>query len=451
MAIAEPLILIARATQGTEWDGDLYLVGGAVRDELLGKPVEADYDLVTTGDAPRLARYLWKERASEIPPVTYERFGTAMVRVAGEQVELVTARRESYDADSRKPRVERATLREDAERRDFTANTLMRRITDGELIDPLGVGLDDLRARVLRTPLDPLTTFADDPLRMLRAVRFRWKLDFTPAAGLYEAIREARERLRIVSPERIRDELVKMLSSATAADALDDLRDLDLIEIFAPLLLPMVRCEQGDWHDADVWHHTLRVVRNVGPGDLELTLAALLHDIGKPATRQIVDGHIRFFGHERAGAEIAREVLNHLRFSGKEIDRVVKLVRNHMRLGSGEFTESAARRLLRDMGEDTDRLVALVDADANALKPGVRALDLRQIRATLARVRAATPADTLKSPLDGREIAAFLGLAPGPELGRYKDALQEAVLEGSLAPDSKEGAYALLGTLSYTV
>ncbi|RYG36631.1 HD domain-containing protein [bacterium] len=450
MVQASPLVRIARATAGTEWEGDLYLVGGAVRDDLLGKEVEADYDLVTTGDAPALARFLWKQRVSEIPPVTYERFGTAMVRVEGTQVELVTARKESYDPGSRKPKVERATLREDAERRDFTANTLMRRITDGELIDSLGMGLIDLQAGILRTPLDPQATFADDPLRMLRAVRFRWKLGFTPAPGLYEAIRTARERLRIVSPERIRDEVVKMLGGKPepVVGALRDLMDLGLIEIFAPALVPMVGCEQGDWHDSDVWDHTLRVVANAGSGDLELTLAALLHDVGKPATRTIHEGHVRFFGHEKVGAEMTREILRDLRFPQRDIEKVAGLVRNHMRLGSGPFTEAAARRLIRDMGDDTDRLLHLVDADANALRAGVRALELGPIRETVDRVRAATPADRLESPLDGREIAARLGIAPGPEVGRYKTALQEAVLEGRLLPGDKERALELLAELA---
>ncbi|RYG47195.1 HD domain-containing protein, partial [bacterium] len=303
----------------------------------------------------------------------------------------------------------------------------------------------------LRTPLNPQATFADDPLRMLRAIRFRWKLGFTPAEGLYETIRTSRERLRIVSPERIRDEVVKMLSANSAESkigALRDLMNLGLIEIFAPALMPMVGCEQGDWHDSDVWDHTLRVVGNVGAGDLELTLAALLHDVGKPATRTIHEGHVRFFGHEKVGAEMTREILRDLRFSMREIDRVVKLVRNHMRLGSGPFTDAAARRLIRDMDEDTDRLLSLVDADANALREGVRALDLVPIRETVMRVREATPAERLESPLDGREIAEWLGIVPGPEVGRYKTALQEAVLEGRLAPGDKEGATRLLAELA---
>jgi poly(A) polymerase len=177
---------ILEAVRETAYEEDLYLVGGAVRDELLGLRPQADIDLVTTGPVEPLVELL--KPISSIAPVVYERFGTAMLRIDQTPVELVQARRESYEGGSRKPQVEPATLLDDALRRDFTANALMRRLSDGELIDPTGRGLDDLRAKVLRTPLEPGETFCDDPLRMLRAVRFRWKLGFEPAPGLYEAI-----------------------------------------------------------------------------------------------------------------------------------------------------------------------------------------------------------------------------------------------------------------------
>jgi len=301
--IPAPLAPIREATRGTPYEGDLFLVGGAVRDALLGLPPKADYDLVTRGSAPELARFLWSQGVSSIAPVTYERFGTAMVRVDDVDIELVTARRESYDAESRKPTVEPASYEEDALRRDFTVNTLMQGLHDGELRDPLGSGLDDLRSGTLRTPLDPVATFRDDPLRMLRAVRFRWKLHFMPAPGLYEAIRQERERLRIVSMERIRDEIVKMLRASTGPEALRDLLDLGLIETIAPELLPMVGAPGGGSHHLDVWEHSLLVIRNVGTDDLNLTLAALLHDVGKPETVSIDEqGRHRFFAHESVGA-----------------------------------------------------------------------------------------------------------------------------------------------------
>jgi len=437
---------IRSATLGTPFENELWLVGGAVRDEELGLAHNADFDLVTRRDSGALARLLHEKGLSQIGPVTYERFGTAMVRVADTDIEIVTARRESYDEDSRKPTVEPASYEEDARRRDFTVNTLMRSLHTWELWDPLGLGLDDLRDKVLRTPLDPVTTFHDDPLRMLRAVRFRWKLRFDPAPGLYDAIRQAKERLRIISMERIRDELLKMLALPAAADCFRDLLDLGLLEIFAPEFLPMVGCTQGKYHHLDVWNHSLLVLQNAGLGDPVLSLAALLHDVGKPPTRTIdADGNIRFFGHEAVGASMARELLRRLKFPQKEVDEVALLVRNHMRLGSSpEFTPSAARRLIRDLDGDLERLLQLVEADANGLKAGVKVMNLDPIRQRISEVGQATPRKTLESPLSGEEIMAIANVAPGPEVGRLKNLLTEMVLEGELAPDDKLNAEAFI-------
>jgi poly(A) polymerase len=433
---------IKDATIGTPFEGDLFVVGGAVRDELLGIPHEADFDLVTTGSAPELARYLFEKGASAIAPVTYERFGTAMVQVEGIQIELVTARRESYDETSRKPSVEPATLQEDALRRDFTVNTLMRGIHDRNLRDPLGKGLRDLEEKLLRTPLDPVATFRDDPLRMLRAVRFRWKLGFAPADGLYEAIRQTRERLKIISSERIRDEFVKMLGLPSAPEAMQDLMDLGLFEIFIPEFLPMVGCEQGKYHHLDVWKHTLLVLKNAGSKDLVLSLAALFHDVAKPPTRFLdEEGNTRFFGHEHVGERMTKEILKRLKFPQKEVDEVALLVRNHMRLGSSPtFSSSAARRLLRDMDGEVERLLELVEADANGLKAGIRVLDLTPIRAKLATISYETPVATLDSPLSGEEIMELTSLPPGREIGRIKKLLTEKVLDGELAPEDKTSA-----------
>lgn len=434
------------AIEGTKFEGDLYLVGGAVRDELLGLSHDNDFDLVTRGSAAELADLLYEKGASSITPVTYDRFGTAMVRVEGIEVELVTARRESYDSKSRKPTVEPATYTEDALRRDFTANTLMRNIGTGEVVDPLGSGLADLEARILRTPCDPDATFIDDPLRMLRAVRFRWKLGFEPAEGLYASIQRNVDRLKIISWERIRDELMKMLDHPTGPEALSDLMSLGLFQVIAPELVAMVDCEQGRYHHLDVWNHTLLVMKNAGASDRTLTLAALFHDIGKPPTRSIDEqGNTRFFGHESVGATLTDEVLRRWKLPQREIDPVVRLVKNHMRLGHAPiFTASAARRILRDLGEDLDRLLELVDADCRALKPGVRIMDLSEIRVRLQEVQTATPHHVLESPLSGIEIMSLTGLPAGREIGRLKQLLTEKVLEGILRPDDKSTATNLI-------
>lgn len=442
----ETLEAIRQVTQGTSWEGGLWLVGGWVRDELLGRPASPDVDLVLEGDAGEVARHLENAGLTEGQPVLYRRFGTAMVRIGGTTVEFVQARRESYAPDSRKPEVEPAHLIDDARRRDFTANALMRNLHTGELIDLLGMGLSDLRARILRTPQDPAATFSDDPLRMLRAVRFRHQLGFSFAPGLTEAIREQASRLDVISAERIQIEFVKMLHLPTADEALAELVDLGLMERFAPEIVAMRSVEQGRYHHLDVLGHTLVVVRMTPKEDLVLVLAALLHDIGKPATRTVdSEGATRFFGHETVGAEIAGEVLRRLRFGNEVIEAVTLLVRNHMRLGSAPtFTDTAARRLLRDLGDHWPRLIALVDADTKGLKAGVKTIDVAAIAAQVERVSHATPPNRIESPLSGREIMDQFGLVPGPAIGQAKAWLQERVIEGELAPDDREQARLLL-------
>lgn len=443
------LTAIAQCTQGTAFEGDLFLVGGAVRDELMGEKPGNDFDLVTQGSSAELAGLLHRSGCSTIAPVTYERFGTAMVRVEGVDIEIVTARRESYDESSRKPSVEPASYYEDALRRDFTINTLQRSIHSGEMKDPTGLGLPDLQAKVLRTPLDPEATFFDDPLRMLRAIRFRWRLGFELAEGLADAIVRQSERLQIISAERVRDEFLKILSHPTASLALEDLMQLNLIAQFAPELLPMVGCEQGRFHHLDVWDHTRLVVKNLNSRDPLLALSALLHDIGKPPTRFVDEaGNTRFFGHEAVGAEMARELLRRLKLPQRDVDAVVRLVRNHMRLGSSPtFTPTAARRLIRDLGEQVEPLLRLVEADASSLHPGVRVMDLQPIRQQIEEVSKATPRERLDSPLTGQEIIELTGFGPGQEIGRIKKVLTEAVLDGRLQPGDKETAAQMVHSL----
>ena len=441
------LDLIRDRTRGTSFDGNLFLVGGAVRDSLLGVSPKTDFDLVTTGDALKLAEDL--AELSIHLPVVYARFGTARLTIAGAEIELVTARKESYDSESRKPNVEPATLLEDAQRRDFTINTLLQGLHSGEILDPLGTGRSDLELRILRTPLDPDITFHDDPLRMLRAVRFRWRLGFEFAPGLAAKTTANASRLAIVSYERIRDEVLKMLDHLSAPDAIGELMDLGILDQIAPELRPMVDLEQGKFHHLDVWRHSLLVLRNIGPGDRLLQLAGLLHDIGKPPTRRIdEDGNTRFFSHESVGAEMASALLERWKFSGSEVEVVTQLVRNHMRLGSSpQFSPSAARRLIRDLNDNLERLLVLVEADAGALKNGVRVIDLAAIRGQIAKVQELTPRETLRSPLSGEEIMELTWLSAGVEVGRLKSALMELVIEGELDPNDKTSAIHHLRTL----
>lgn len=426
---------------GTEYERQVWLVGGAVRDELLGLPSTSDVDLVTELDALKLAQDV-AEKANCAPPDVYPRFGTAMVRLGTLNVEFVTARKESYSPESRKPEVETASLTDDALRRDFTVNSLMKNLHSGELIDHTGMGLADLKSRILRTPLEPEQTFFDDPLRMLRAVRFRWKLGFEYAPDLKSALSAQVERLKSISWERIHDEFEKCILGPNPTGALNDLHEFRLLEQFAPELAAMKGVEQGKYHESDVWGHTMRVIENAAEADLVLRLSCLFHDIGKPPTRTIdTNGDIRFFSHETVGADMAADILDRLKFGRLTVLRVKRLVKNHMRFGSAsKFSDSAARRVIREMEDDLDLLLKLVEADASALKAGVRVFDLGEVKATLARVRLATPAQRLASPLTGEEIMELLGASPGPIIGEAQKHLLELVLDGALIPDDKESA-----------
>ncbi|MBS1706806.1 MAG: HD domain-containing protein [Armatimonadetes bacterium] len=437
-----PLEVLREATRGSQYENQLWLVGGVVRDELLFGTSPKDYDLTLEGDALACAQFLFERGVSSISPVVYPRFGTAMLQVLGEPVELASARAESYAEDSRKPDTRPATLFEDARRRDFTVNALMRNLHTGELFDPLETGLDDLKAEVLRTPLDPDTTFFDDPLRMLRAVRFKHKLHFSFVEGIEPSIRRNAMRLKVISPERITEELMKMLALPNADEALRDLQELGLTAEFMPEMDAMVGVNQGDWHHLDVFGHTLAVVKSCPPDRPDLKLAALFHDIGKPPTRFVDDqGRIRFFGHEAVGASIAGRVLQRLHFANRDIDFVQLLVKNHMRIGSAEkWSATAIRRLIRDMGGRIDDLLLLCEADQNGQKATAPKLDFRNIREQVDSVRQVTPKEALESPLSGNQIMEVLNIETGPEVGNAKTYLTELVLEGELAPDDEDGA-----------
>lgn len=440
------LSAIRGAIQGGPFEGNVWLVGGSVRDALLGVPASSDVDLVTERSSEELATLLFEKGVSSMPPVVYPRFGTARVQVEGTAVEIVTARRESYRTGSRKPKVEPATLKEDALRRDFTVNALLRNLDSGELFDPLETGLKDLESRLLRTPLEPSATFAEDPLRMLRAVRFRWQLGFQPAPGLYEAIAAQAESLRTISAERINEEFTKMLALEEADGCLQDLLDTGLLGVFAPELAALEGLEQGPFHDRDAWKHTLAVVRGVPKEDLVLRLAALFHDVAKPLTQTVEsDGRIRFLGHERVGASLAEKVLRRLKYSNDVVREVGLLVRHHMRPGAAhKWSKPAVRRLMRDLGESLGRLLELAKADREAHAPGADVSSLALLEAQLRKVQVETPLETLQSPLTGSDLQELLGIGPGIEVGKWKRRLVREVIEGRIAPGDQGAARAFV-------
>jgi poly(A) polymerase len=416
-----------------------WVVGGYVRDKLLGRPHPNPDVVVEDGDALKLAER-FAELAHAGPPVTFERYGTAQVSLPGHLVEFVTARAESYAPESRKPDVRPATLEEDLRRRDFTINTLLMDL-DGRIQDPLG-GRKDLEARVLRTPTDPLRTFTDDPLRMLRAVRFAAELGFELAPDVLPAMRQMRSRLAppVISVERTADEVCRMLTSERPRLALELLDAGQLLEVILPEVAACKGVKQTGYHTHDVYGHTLLTVERV-PADLIARLAALFHDVGKPSTAT-PDG--AFTGHEVVGAALAKSALDRLRFSQKEIEAVVLLVRLHLRpvYYRSEWSDGAVRRLARDAGDQLDRLMALARADvAASAYPEPEKLD--ELQARLEAVRHERPS-RLAPVVTGEDVMRVRGIDPGPDVGRIKQRLQELVIDGEVAPTRE----AVLGFLA---
>ncbi len=415
--------ILRRATKASVYEGRLYLVGGIVRDKLLHKPPEEDIDIVLEGDAAELAAFLHDKKAAGSRPVIFARFGTAMIMVAGKQVELVGARVESYDAASRKPSTSPGTLLDDVLRRDFTINTLLENLHTGEILDLTGQAMSDLRDKIIRTPRKPLETFDDDPLRMLRAVRFAARLGFTIHPETRLALCDRAPRLGIVSGERIREEFVKILMTPRAAQAIESLRETGLLDIFAPEIVAMYGVGQNVYHIYDVWTHTMKVLEAIPiERGIALRLAALTHDIGKPRTRSVDETGVHFYSHQAVGAEMSRRLMRRLKFSSSEIDEVAYLVSMHLRVGeySRQWSDTGVRRLIRDTGERLEDLIVLTRADKAASNPAMPSVDLGALRVHIDKVREKLAGRKIASPLDGKEIIESAGHCSGAASGPNK-------------------------------
>ena len=453
---------LRRTTEGSRYEGKLYLVGGAVRDNYLHRERKAlseqarqeprtpdeDIDIVLEGDAGELASFLHDKGIAEHAPVTYPRFGAAMITVAGRQVELVGARKESYERESRKPVTQPGTLLDDVARRDFTINTLLENLHTGEVHDHTGLAIRDIQDRVIRTPQDPRVTFDDDPLRMLRAVRFAARFEFTIHPDTYAALSEMATRLGIISGERIRDEFCKTLMSPNAIWGLETLRETGLLEQFAPELVAMCGVTQNVYHIYDVWTHTMKTLESIPvERGMILRLSALFHDVGKAETRTVDEkGQVHFYHHQTVGARIARRVMRRLRFANAEIDRVAFLISMHLRVGEydHQWTDAAVRRLIRDAGDHLEDAIRLTQADKAAANPDMPSADLGALREHIEKVKRELAGRRLASPLSGGEIAELLGIEPGPRVGEIKKYLEGEVVEGNLAPGDKTAARELI-------
>lgn len=418
----------------------LYLVGGVVRDALLGRPLLAERELDLTTDArPAAIRELLAPMADALW-TQGERFGTIGARIGGRDVEITTHRAEAYVPDSRKPEVRFGNdIEEDLARRDFTINAMALALPEPELIDPFG-GAADLAASKLRTPLSPEVAFSEDPLRMLRAARFIAGYDLEPNEALVQAVVVMADRLEIVSAERIRAELDKLVVAPDPSVGIWFLVDTGLAGVFLPEL-PALRVEQDPIHrHKDVLTHTIAVVAKTSP-DRWLRLAALFHDIGKPATRAIGPNGVNFHHHEVVGARMTRKRMRELRYSNEDVDAVSKLVYLHLRFHTYQmgWTDSAVRRYVRDAGDLLGRLNELTRCDCTTRnKRRAQELSRRMdhLEARMTELAEHEELAAIRPDLDGAQVMKRLGIEPGPVVGEALAFLMELRLEeGELGAD----------------
>ncbi len=436
----------------------LYLVGGSVRDRLLGRPVH-DLDLTTDANPDEIKRLVKGVR----PDAVYDvgaRFGTigiifrspgarpaptadeASPTGADDVVEITTFRSEQYPDGTRKPVVTFGTsLEEDLARRDFTMNAIAQEVLTGALHDPFN-GMADIAKRTIRAVGDPGARFREDPLRLLRAVRFAAQLGFAIEPQTLAAIQESANDLERISTERIQEELTRILVSPRPALGLRLATDLGLMARAIPEVLPMRGVSQRPLHHKDVFEHTMGVVENIPPLPV-LRWAALLHDIGKPRTKSLHDGAVHFFGHEDVGERMARVILRRLRLDAQFVERVAKLVRMHLRVNSYDstWTDAAVRRLMREAGDELGDLIHLSRADVTSYRQErvlAAAMRADEFERRCQALQAIEDVAKLHSPLDGNDLMALFDRPPGPWIKPIKEHLLELVLEGELDQDDRE-------------
>lgn len=429
----------------------VYIVGGYVRDLLMSRKAPTDIDFVTEQNGITLAKAVAEEINPKLKISVFKTYGTAMFKHNDLDLEFVGARKESYTEDSRKPAVENGTLEDDQKRRDFTINAMaisLNKENFGELIDPFN-GREDLTKGILRTPLEPYQTYSDDPLRMMRAIRFASTLNFQIEENSLKAIKDEAQRIKIVSMERIMVEFNKIMLSEKPSVGLKLLEETTLLEKILPELTALKGIEEIDGQShKDNFYHTLEVVDNISQNteNLWLRWSALLHDIGKAPTKKFVEGTgWTFHGHEFLGSKLIKNIFTRLKLPlGNEKKFVEKLVKMHARpiaVISDNVSDSAVRRLLFDAGEELDDLITLCKSDIttkNDFKKERFQKNFDKVLRKIAEIEEKDHVRNFQPPISGEEIMEMFSLKPGKEIGTLKEKVKEAILEGEIANDKDE-------------